>query len=99
MLMFKEDTWIEVRDQKGDVVVSKLFYPGETYEVKSPEDLLLKTGNIGGMEIRSGDKTFHFKGDKTLVQSNIPLDPQKWRRLSWNSKMFLSVHLAMSRIS
>jgi transcriptional regulator with XRE-family HTH domain len=78
MLMFKEDTWIEVRDQKGDVVVSKLFYPGETYEVKSPEDLLLKTGNIGGMEIRSGDKTFHFKGDKTLVQSNIPLDPQKW---------------------
>ena len=78
ILKTSEEAWIEVKDKEGNVVVSRLFSPSESYEFKDATHLLLKTGNARGTQLVSGDKTLTLQGSNGSVQSNIPLDPEKW---------------------
>lgn len=48
----KDRSWVEVRDQRGKVILSRILRPGEVFIV--PEEnygLRLDTGNAGGLEI------------------------------------------------
>lgn len=78
ILKISEPAWVEVKDKDGNVAVSKLFEPGESYAFKEPSNLLLKTGNAKGIELVYGDKTLSFETNSGAVKSNIPLDPEKW---------------------
>jgi len=78
LLTINEETWIEVKDSKGEIIVSRLFHPGETYEFKEPKDLALKTGNSKGIQLSFGEKIYKLQGKKNEVKSDIPLDPEKW---------------------
>lgn len=78
ILKTSEEVWIEVKDQEGNVILSRLFKPFETYEFNGSTGLLLKTGNAKGTHLVSGEKTFSLNEADGLIQSNIPLDPQKW---------------------
>jgi len=71
------ESWVEVRNKEGEVVVSRLFQPGESYEFKNPQDLVLKTGKAEGIELTFGEKTRTFPKVRG-VKSNISLDPEKW---------------------
>jgi len=78
ILKVSEEAWIEVNDKDGNVIVSRLFEPTESYAFKEPENLILKTGNAKGIELVYGDKTLSFETNSGVVKSNIPLDPEKW---------------------
>lgn len=78
ILKVSEQAWIEVKDKEGNVIVSRLFDPTESYEFKEPENLLLKTGNSKGTQLVYGNKTLSFETNSGAVKSNIPLDPEKW---------------------
>lgn len=78
ILKVSEQAWIEVKDKEGNVIVSRLFDPAESYEFKEPENLLLKTGNAKGTKLVYGNKTLSFETNSGAVKSNIPLDPEKW---------------------
>ncbi|MBX9620830.1 MAG: DUF4115 domain-containing protein [Alphaproteobacteria bacterium] len=78
LLKISEQAWIEVKDQEGNIIVSRLFDPTESYEFKEPENLLLKTGNAKGTQLVYGSKTLSFEINSGAVKSNIPLDPEKW---------------------
>jgi cytoskeleton protein RodZ len=78
ILKVSEQAWIEVKDKDGNVIVSRLFDPTESYEFKEPENLLLKTGNAKGTQLIYGHKTLSFDTKSGAVKSNIPLDPEKW---------------------
>lgn len=78
ILKVSEQAWIEVRDKEGNIIVSRLFKPAESYEFKEPENLLLKTGNAKGTKLVYGNKTLSFETNSGAVKSNIPLDPEKW---------------------
>lgn len=73
-----EKTWIEVKDQEGKVIVNKIFYPGESFEFKDGENLVLTTGNLKGTHLSSGDKIFPTSAKSGEVKRDIPLNPQKW---------------------
>jgi cytoskeleton protein RodZ len=78
ILKVSEQAWIEVKDKEGNVIVSRLFDPTESYEFNEPENLLLKTGNAKGTQLVYGNKTLSFETNSGAVKSNIPLDPEKW---------------------
>jgi hypothetical protein len=78
ILKISEPAWVEVKDNNGNVVISKLFQPAESYAFKEPANLLLKTGNAKGIELVYGEKTLSFETNSGTVKSNIPLDPEKW---------------------
>lgn len=78
ILKTNQEAWIEVKDEKGQVILSRIFKPEETYEFKEPKGLILKTGNAKGIQLYSGEKTLDFPNAEGAVKSNIPLDPEKW---------------------
>ncbi|MBX9786379.1 MAG: DUF4115 domain-containing protein [Alphaproteobacteria bacterium] len=78
ILKVSEQTWIEVKDKEGHIIVSRLFEPAESYEFKEPKNLLLKTGNAKGTQLIYGNKTLSFETNSGAVKSNISLDPEKW---------------------
>ena len=78
VLKVSEQAWIEVKDKEGNIIVSRLFDPTESYDFKEPENLLLKTGNAKGTQLVYGNKTLSFETNSGIVKSNIPLDPEKW---------------------
>lgn len=43
-------SWVEVKDAKGNVIVSKTFLPQEDYSIPKENDFILTTGNIGGLK-------------------------------------------------
>ena len=76
ILVAKEETWIEVT--RGETVLfSRLLNPGDRYMVSSvnPEELFLKTGNAGGLEIYCDGMLTQSLGPRGALRSNIALIP------------------------
>ncbi len=78
LLKATEDVWIEIKDKEGKVIFTRLFRPGESYEFKDPQHLVLKTGNAGGVSLVSGGKLIASLGKTGEVKNGIFLDPEKW---------------------
>lgn len=78
LLQAKDETWVEVKDAKGEIFLRRLFYPGETYTFENAKHLVLKTGNAQGVVLQSGDKTLTFPGNKGEIKSDISLNPETW---------------------
>ena len=47
----KDDTWIEVRDDKK-IYINKVLHPGESYKVPSGKGMILSVGKYDGVEVR-----------------------------------------------
>ena len=76
VLIAKEKTWIEVT--RGETVVfSRLLNAGDRYMVSSlnPEELFLKTGNAGGLDVICDGKLTQALGPRGALRSNIALIP------------------------
>ena len=69
-----EATWIEVREETGQMVTGKLLQPGESYTVPQRPGLKLTTGNAGGLEILVGGRAAPRVGPRGAVRRNIDLD-------------------------
>ena len=54
----------------------QLMRPGDSYEVPSGIDLMLETGNAGGLQITVGGKKLPPLGPTGQVRRNIPLDAE-----------------------
>jgi len=78
LLKVTEESWVEVKDDQGNTIVSRLFHPEETYEFKNPQNFLLKTGNARGIHLTSGEKELTFPGNQGEVKSGISLNPDTW---------------------
>lgn len=78
LLKVTEESWVEVKDDQGNTIVSRLFHPEETYEFKNPQNFLLKTGNARGIHLTSGEKELTFPGNQGEVKSGISLNPDRW---------------------
>ena len=75
VLRASEESWVEVRDASGAVVLSRLMRAGDSYPVPERADLILVTGNAGGLEIEVGGNTLAPLGPKGAVRRNISLNP------------------------
>lgn len=73
-----EDAWVEVRDDQGNILLSRVIKPDESFEFSNPNHLVLKTGNARVTQLVSGEKVLSFSGVDGAVKSNISLNPNKW---------------------
>lgn len=76
VLRAKEETWVEVT--RGETLLfSRLLNKDDQYWVSAdnPEELMLKTGNAGGLEIYCDGKLTQALGARGALRSNIPLIP------------------------
>jgi cytoskeleton protein RodZ len=73
------ESWIQITNEKKDVVFSRVLRSGETYTVPEEKGLMLTTGNAGGIEILVNGKKLKSLGTVGLVKRDIPLDAKKLR--------------------
>jgi len=72
-----DDSYVAVLTADNKPLFSQLMRPGDSYEVPSGADLVLETGNAGGLQISVGGQRAPSLGYKGEIRKNIPLDAQK----------------------
>ena len=70
----KSDSWIQVRDRSGQVLLNRVLRNGETWQVPARPSLLLTTGNAGGTELLVDGTVAGSLGGDGAVRRDLPLD-------------------------
>ena len=68
------DSFILVRDKDGNELYSRMMQAGDTYEVPTGENLLLDTGNAGGLRLVVDGQEAPLLGSAGDVLRGVSLD-------------------------
>ena len=68
------NSWIEIQRNNTEILVSKILTKGEEFKLPYEKDLILVTGNAGGIIIHINDKIFNNIGLFGEVKRNISLN-------------------------
>ena len=79
VLRAKTDSWMQVRDRQGTVLLNRVLRAGETWPAPPKIALLLTTGNAGGTEILVDGKATAGLGADGMVRRDLLLDPDSVR--------------------
>ncbi|MGK9233122.1 DUF4115 domain-containing protein [Inquilinus limosus] len=79
VLKASADSWVQIRDRQGGLVMTRVMAAGESYTVPSQEGQRLTTGNAGGLQIEVDGQPVAALGGPGQVVRNVALDPQKLR--------------------
>ena len=71
------DSWVELRAPGETPILSRVLKRGETYDVPVRDDLVLATGNAGGLEIAVDGKKLPQLGAAGAVQRGIALNADR----------------------
>ncbi len=74
VLRAKTDSWMQVREPKGAVLLNRVLPAGETWPVPSRPNLVLTTGNAGGTEVLVDGVLAPALGTGATIRRNIALD-------------------------
>lgn len=79
VLIAKEPVWVEVT-RGENVLFSRLMNAGDRYQVSSnkPEELFLKTGNAGGLEVWCDGRLAKALGPRGALRSGVALIPENF---------------------
>lgn len=69
------DSWVQVRDKSGQVLLNRILHAGDTWQVPDRPNLLLTTGNAGGTELELNGVSTGLLGAPGAVRRDLPLDP------------------------
>lgn len=75
VLRARVDSWLEVRDRAGQVILNRVLHPGESWPVPDRPGLVLTTGNAGGTDVVLDGTTVISLAGQGAVRHNLPLDP------------------------
>lgn len=75
VLRVKSDSWINVREKQGPVLLNRVLRTGESWPVPQRAQLLLTTGNAGATELMVDGQLTPPLGGMGVVRRDIPLDP------------------------
>lgn len=79
MLRASADSWVQIRDRQGGLVMTRVMGAGETYAVLPQDGQRLTTGNAGGLQVEVDGQPVASLGGPGQVVRNIQLDVQKLR--------------------
>jgi cytoskeleton protein RodZ len=74
VLRAKSDSWMQVREPKGAVLLNRVLHAGETWPVPSKPNLVLTTGNAGGTEVLVDGVLAPALGTGATIRRSIALD-------------------------
>jgi cytoskeletal protein RodZ len=77
VLRAREDSWIQVKSRENELLITRVLQTGDRYLVPDRDDLLLTTGNAGGLEVLVDGKIAPNLGEIGKVARNIALQPAK----------------------
>jgi hypothetical protein len=73
-----QDSWIQVRDGTGDLLMTRVLRPGDIYRVPDKAGLKMQTGNAGGLQVSVDGAQGTAMGTPGQVLRGVPLDPDRW---------------------
>ena len=73
------DSWVQVRDDGQNVLLTRMLQPGDSYRVPDQAGLTLLTGNAGGLRVEVDGTAVPSLGPLGAVRRDIPLDPDALR--------------------
>jgi cytoskeleton protein RodZ len=75
VLLAESDSWVEVRDRGGRLILSRVLRRGDSYKVPPRSDLVMMTGNAGGLAVTLDGQRLPGLGEQGQVRRDIPLEP------------------------
>jgi cytoskeleton protein RodZ len=73
-LVVTQDSWVEITNPSGQVMVSEVFTPGTRYRLPDKPGFMLTTGNAGGLSLYIDGQAVRPLGRTAEVRRNIVLD-------------------------
>ena len=73
-----QDSWIQVRDGTGDLLMTRVLRPGDVYRVPDKAGLKMQTGNAGGLQVSVDGGQSAAMGSPGQVLRGVPLEPERW---------------------
>ena len=74
MLRMKADSYIQVREKQGQVLLNRVMRTGETWPLPRGVPLLMTTGNAGGTEVVVEGVSSPPLGGSGVVRRDIAID-------------------------
>ena len=74
-LRFKADAWVLVQEKQGAIVYRGTKHAGDTWPVPKGKQLLMTTGNAGGVEVLVDGLVTPSLGAVGVMRKDVPLDP------------------------
>ncbi len=76
------ESWVEIRDGKGEILVSRVLKKGDQYYVpQHVEGLVMTTGNAAGIKLTVDGAVIPIEGHKGDIMRDIPLDPESLKEM------------------
>ena len=76
------NSWVEIEDLDGNVLMTRLMRPGETYVVPNINGLTLNTGNAGALSLSQGELTVPKLGEIGEIITARPLNIKTFSKLN-----------------
>ena len=76
ILNIRQNSWVEIRDQQGKAMLSRVLKAGDQYYVPDRPDLTISIGNAAGVEIEVDGEALRPLGEKGRVVRRLPLDAE-----------------------
>lgn len=70
----RADSWVQVLDSNQNVLLTRMLRPGDRYLVPTREDLVMLTGNAGGLIISVDGEQVPSIGSDGAILHNVRLD-------------------------
>ncbi len=68
------NSWVEIEDLEGNILMARLMRPGETYVVPNINGLTFNTGNAGALSLSQGDVVVPKLGEVGEILTARPLN-------------------------
>ena len=68
------NSWVEIEDMEGNIIMTRLMRPGETYVVPNINGLRFNTGNAGALSLSQGDVVVPNLGEVGEIITSRPLN-------------------------
>lgn len=73
ILKMTSNSWVDIRDESGKAVVSKVLKAGDQYFVPDSPNLKMSLGNAGGVQVLVDGKPIAPLGSEGQIRRDIPL--------------------------
>ncbi len=71
------DSWVQVRDNDGELILTRMLRAGDSYRVPNKDGLTLLTGNAGALEIYVDGRKAPPIGPGGAIRRDVALDADR----------------------